>query len=358
MRGIPAHAIASRLRVEDPGRTDQQCVEAACLILNYNLFSDFHPPFLTGRQLGMHSAFVRHVSLLAALATLMTCSAQLAAQDRQGARSRRGENTRNQGALEGTRNGAQAPDAVTSNGDSAKAAQNPLSSLIIVGTQIITDFKIGPHGRTRSALNLLPIVPMRLNTNWTLSTWVNLQLAYQPNTTRITSGVVGLSDVQPTFFLSPVASGKLTWGLGPTFLLPTATDVLLRTGRFSVGPAALVLAQPGKWTIGAMVNQLSSVGGSSTRTEVNKLSLNYFVNYNLPKGWYLISAPALTADWTARPMSVWTVPVGGGVGRITKVGPQLVNVTVAAYWNALHDSQAAGSQLFFQLMLLYPKKSK
>jgi hypothetical protein len=32
--------------------------------------------------------------------------------------------------------------------------------------------------------------------------------------------------MNPTFFLSPAKAKKLIWGIGPSFLLPTATDVL------------------------------------------------------------------------------------------------------------------------------------
>jgi hypothetical protein len=38
----------------------------------------------------------------------------------------------------------------------------------------------------------------------------------------------------------------------------------------------------------------------------------YFINYNLKKGFYIAWQPIITANWKARNGDVWTVPVGGG----------------------------------------------
>ena len=46
--------------------------------------------------------------------------------------------------------------------------------------------------------------------------------------------------------------------------------------------------------------------------------MQYFVTYQLGKGWYLTSSPILTANWKASSGNVWTVPIGGGIGRVMK----------------------------------------
>jgi len=43
------------------------------------------------------------------------------------------------------------------------------------------------------------------------------------------------------------------------------------------------------------------------------------VNYNLPDGWYLSTAPIITANWESNSDDRWTVPVGGG-GKIVQLG--------------------------------------
>jgi hypothetical protein len=49
---------------------------------------------------------------------------------------------------------------------------------------------------------------------------------------------------------------------------------------------------------------------------VSQLLIQPFVNYNLPGGWYLSSVPIITANWEASSGDMWTVPVGGGAGKL------------------------------------------
>jgi hypothetical protein len=95
-----------------------------------------------------------------------------------------------------------------------------------------------------------------------------------------------------------------------------------------------VAVQPEKWTLGVLVNNLWSVAGSGSRPDVNSMTLQYFINYNLKKGYYLTSAPINSANWNAPSGNVWVVPVGGGIGRIMRLGFQPVNISVQAYGNA------------------------
>jgi hypothetical protein len=53
---------------------------------------------------------------------------------------------------------------------------------------------------------------------------------------------------------NPVAS--LIWGAGPVFLLPAATNTSLGSEKFRIGPSAVALAQPGKWTNGGLFNHI------------------------------------------------------------------------------------------------------
>jgi len=75
-----------------------------------------------------------------------------------------------------------------------------------------------------------------------------------------------------------------------------------------------------------------SVSGSGQQ-DINLFTLQYFVNYNLPDSWYLTTAPIITANWEATSDNRWTIPFGGGVGKIFKIGKQAVNAQVGAYKN-------------------------
>jgi hypothetical protein len=173
-----------------------------------------------------------------------------------------------------------------------------------------------------------------------------------------TAGVFGFGDMTPTFFLSPAKSSKLTWGVGPVFQLPTATNRVLGQGKFGIGPSVVSLMQPGNWTIGALVNNVWSVAGDSDRTDVNQMMLQYFINYNLKQGWYLSISPVITANWKASSGNVWLVPVGGGVGRITKMGFQPVNISAQFYGNAVRPTNGTTWSMRLQIALLFPKNAQ
>ncbi len=59
----------------------------------------------------------------------------------------------------------------------------------------------------------------------------------------------------------------------------------------------------------------------------------YFINYNLPNGWYLTSAPIITANWKPDSDNTWTIPFGGGFGRLFRIGKLPVNMQAQAFYN-------------------------
>ena len=252
----------------------------------------------------------------------------------------------------------QKPAVEDQTGDLQKATQNPISSLISVPLQNNTNFGIGPLDRTQNVLNIQPVIPVQVGEKWNLITRIIVPVTYQPDVTQRNLGVTGLGDINPTFFLSPAKPGKLIWGIGPSFILPTATNRVLGQGKWSAGPSVVALVQPGHWTIGALVNNVWNIAGRSDKPAVNQMLLQYFINYNLKKGWFIVLAPIITANWKASRGNVWTVPFGGGIGRIMKFGPQPVNLSVQFYVNATHPAGTSPWSMRTQLAFLFPKLSK
>ena len=243
-------------------------------------------------------------------------------------------------------------------GDLQKATQNPISSLISVPLQNNSNFGVGPLDRTQNILNIQPVIPVQVSEKWNLITRTIVPLIYQPDVIQRNLGVTGLGDINPTFFLSPAKPGKLIWGIGPSFILPTATNRVLGQGKWSAGPSVVALVQPGHWTIGALVNNVWNFAGRSDKPAVNQMLLQYFINYNLKKGWFTVLAPIITANWKASRSNVWTVPFGGGIGRIMKFGTQPVNLSVQFYGNATHPAGTSPWSMRMQLAFLFPKLSK
>jgi len=206
-------------------------------------------------------------------------------------------------------------------------------------------------------LNIQPVIPVQLSTNWNLITRVIQPIVWQPYTNEPTGGEYGFGDMNPTFFLSPAKPGKVIWGVGPAFLIPTATNTILGQGKFGIGPSVVVLVQPGKWTLGALTNNIWSVAGDSSRPDVNQFLLQYFVNYNLQKGWFLTIAPIVTANWEVSSPNRWTVPFGGGVGRIMKLGAQPVNISAQFYGNPIRPAGTSPWGMRLQFALLFPRRA-
>jgi len=261
----------------------------------------------------------------------------------------------------------QTPAAATHAEELRKQSQNPIANLISVPFENLTNFGIGPADRTQNVLNIEPVLPVSLTKNWNLITRWILPIIFQPLPVPLPpgqveqkTGVSGLGDLNPSFFLSP-KKGKVIWGVGTTFVFPTATNTtFLGQGKLSIGPTIVALVQPSHFTVGFLANNYWSVAGHSdlNKPAVNQFLLQWFVNYNMKKGWFLVTAPIITANWRATNNNVWNVPFGGGVGRIMKLGFQPVNLTVQFYGNAVHPPGASPWQMKFDAVLLFPKLSK
>ena len=197
-----------------------------------------------------------------------------------------------------------------------KATQNPVADLISLPFQNNINFNTGSKDKTVNILNIQPVIPFNLNEDWNLITRTIVPVINQPSLFPGMDSAVGMGDIFPSFFLSPAKPGEWIWGVGPAFQLPTHTDELLGSDKWCAGPTAVMLKMQGRWVYGALVNNVWSVGGSGQN--VNKAVIQPFVNYNFDKGWYISSVPIITADWEAKSGDKWTVPLGGGIGRLSR----------------------------------------
>jgi opacity protein-like surface antigen len=239
--------------------------------------------------------------------------------------------------------------------DLAKQSQNPIADLVSLPLQSNTNFNQAPFGRTQEVLNIQPVVPLHISADWNLISRTIVPVISQPDPI-LDSNTNGIGDITEELFFSPLHSGALIWGAGPVFTVPSATDLILGTGRVLLGPTVVLLTTPGHWVIGVLANNQWSVGGNLLRPPVNEFLAQPFINYNMAHGWFLTTSPIITANWLAAPGQQWVVPVGGGFGRVFKIGEQPVNASIAAYYNAINPTGAPNWQLRAQLSLLFPEK--
>lgn len=239
--------------------------------------------------------------------------------------------------------------------DLAKQLQNPVASLISVPFQGNLDFGAGYYDGTKFTLNIQPVVPISISENWNLIGRVILPIVSQSDVYN-TESQTGLSDAVVSAFFSPKepTSGGLIWGAGPVFLVPTATDELLGTEKFGIGPTAVALKQINSVTVGVLANHIWSVAGDDARADVNATFFQPFIAKNFAGGYALTFNTELTQNWDSKGTSGAFHVVGS---KVVSLGSQLAQILVGPrihYGNA----KVADWGIRAGLVLLFPKKTQ
>ena len=246
-------------------------------------------------------------------------------------------------------------------GDLAAKTQNPVGAMYSLPFKFTFDY--GAENGEASFLNIQPVIPVTIG-DWNLINRVIMPLIDTPGMVTGTpeiptpiqgDGATGLGDINYSVFLSPAEPGSVIWGVGPSIMMDTATDDQLGSGKWSAGPTAVILVQPKPWTLGLLGRQLWSYAGDSDRGDVSQLLLEPFINYNLDEGWYLISDMIITAKWEADSGNQWTVPVGGGFGKMFEIGSQKMNTKLEAYYNVENPDGAPDWSFGWTLQFLFPR---
>lgn len=244
-----------------------------------------------------------------------------------------------------------------SGGDLAKAAQNPVADMVSIPVQTNFNFDYGLNkDKTQIVTNIQPVIPISLTKDWNLITRTIIPVIY----TEFPAYQTGLGNVQFTGFVSPAMPGKFIWGFGPVIQFPTHTDTYLGSNKWSAGPSAvgLFLDKDSPWVIGLLVQNVWSFAGPTTSKEnptVNQFLAQPFINYNLPKAWYITFSPIITADWKATGPDQWTVPLGLGVGKIFKIGKLPFNGQLFGSYMVARPEIGPSWSIRAQLTLLLPK---
>lgn len=240
--------------------------------------------------------------------------------------------------------------------DLAKQAQNPISDLITVPIEWNLNFG-NLEEETQHVINVSPVYPLKLSDNWLLINRAIIPaLIYQPSSITGAGDEIGIGDINFTAFISPRESrGAYFWGVGPSITAPTATDKVLGTGKWSLGPSFVFLTEQGPWVTGFLASNAWSIAGNSGRDDVNAGFLQPWLYYNFPSGAYVFTEPVITADWKADRDERWTVPVGIGVGKIFQIGSQFVNMQVAAFYNVEKPTGSPEWTIRPQIQFLFPK---
>lgn len=239
--------------------------------------------------------------------------------------------------------------------DLAKQLSNPIASLISLPYQLNHDSGYGPEDGNKTVLNIQPVLPISLNENWNVISRTIIPFIDQKDIAGKSGSRSGLGDVLASFFFSPKKPGRggLIWGVGPAFLLPTASDDLLGGKKWAAGPTAVVLKQSGSWTYGGLANHLWSVAGDDDRSDISSTFLQPFVSYTTSNSWTFALNSESTYDWKKEE---WSVPVNMMASKLTKFGSQPVSLQLGArYWVETPENGPDGFGMRASVTWLFPK---
>jgi hypothetical protein len=230
------------------------------------------------------------------------------------------------------------PTSAKSEEELAKEAQNPVADIYSFPFQDNIGLNYGPAKGVQNVLNFQPVIPIHAGPI-NIITRTIVPLVTNPYVSPEQSGATGLGNINFSAFVSPAHPGALIWGVGPAFSFPTATSPQVGSqSTWGLGPSLVLLTMPGHWVIGFVTNVVFSIAGDPG----NSFYLQPFVNYNFGGGWYFTTAPTITAAWNLPIPSVtsaqWTVPIGGGFGKLQRFGKLPINFNAQVFWEAVRPS--------------------
>lgn len=251
---------------------------------------------------------------------------------------------------------AQEPGAGHDATELSKASQNPVGDLISLPFQFNFNAGGGLEDRAFFNLNFQPVMPIKVTPDINLIARTIVPIVSIPGADGLRYS--GFGDVQQQLFFTPSSPGKVIWGVGPAFSLPTATADAARTGTWAGGVDGVVLTMHGPWVVGGLLAQFWPMADEGGEPETNQFVFQWFVNYNFGTGWAISTAPLITANWDADDGQHWTVPFGIGISKTTVFNGRPMTLGAQYYYNVERPDGAAATQLRLSVALLFPVAKK
>ncbi len=248
-------------------------------------------------------------------------------------------------------NGARADDSAPSaetQGNLVKQANAPVSSILQLRLQ---DTYQPEFSDTDGLGNLVTLSVTMPFPKYRLLPLPQLSLLAIPAAVTIPGGLTGFGDVRFLDIAVFHVGNTIIWGVGPTFVFPTSSRPETGQGKWQAGPAAAVAFAPENWLVGVLLQNPISFAGDSERKEVNAMTVQPFVAYQLGNGWFIRSQPQLVFNWKNGNQQL---PLDIGFGRVFKIGQQDVNCFIEPFWNITHDGPAPKYGVTVGVSLLYP----
>ncbi len=241
-------------------------------------------------------------------------------------------------------------------------SSNPVGELWLITNQFNLNLQQAPKNRNFQAdkpefnYNFQPVLKFDLGSDWRLVTRPLVPL-YDSPVAKGESSVdyaFGLGDINFKALLSPNTKGPgFRWGVGPSAILPTATDTRLGNGKWQLGGALAALYLDDKWVVGMFPEHWWSVAGDPTRQAVSLTRIDYFIWYSPAPTWQVGMSPTATIDWLQKNTDdAVTLPVGLGVSKTVLFGKLPVKFGVEADYAVIRPRRVAGDEWTFKFSII------
>jgi hypothetical protein len=148
-------------------------------------------------------------------------------------------------------------------------------------------------------------------------------------------------------------SSVLGFGLGHIF--PSASDDILGSGKWAMGPAAIYAYLGQKWKLGALLQTYFSYAGKDRFNDVTLLNLQLIYYYSLTETISIGAGPNIIANFEADSGDKWTVPLGIGIGKTVQLGKVPVRFVVEYYGSVVRpDTVGVTHNLRFLIIPAVP----
>ncbi len=229
-------------------------------------------------------------------------------------------------------------------GEVNKQLTNPVSSIWSITFQQ-NNFKLDPGNdrEQRWSSNLLfqPVLPIGISEDWNLITRPVIPLFVSqphPDPKPGSATHIGRSTAFGDITLlqlvspSPELAGDWLLGIGPSWIFPAGASNFTGSGKYQIGPGALVGYLSDKWILGALAQNWWSFAGSDSRPSTASLNLQPIAAYFLPNAWSIGYSGNILANWKNPATDTFTIPIGLSVAKVVKFGKLPVRLALAGQW--------------------------
>ena len=165
----------------------------------------------------------------------------------------------------------------------------------------------------------------------------------------------GLGDLNIfTAALIDVGDPAISFGVGPLFTFPTATETNLGSGKWTIGAANVLFnARSPRFQWGYLLTYEHSFAGDSDRNTVSRGAFQPFGFYQLGTGWYLRTAPIWFYNFEN---GDFNIPLGLGIGKVIPSRKVVYNFFLEPQYIVASEGNGQPEwQLFFALNLQFKR---